>query len=77
MGGGSLLEVRLREGESIEELLGRFRRGVQRSGLLGEVRRRAHFVSRSERERMAARRSARKAARKARKIEERLRRSGR
>lgn len=55
-----MLEVRLRDGESLEELLGRFRKVVQRSGVLREVRTHAHFISKSEKARIAARKSARK-----------------
>ena len=55
-----MLEVRLREGENIEDLLGRFRKMVQRSGLLREVRAHARFISAGEKARAAARKAARR-----------------
>ena len=56
--------VALREGESGENLLNRFRASVARSGLLKEVKARRFFVSKSEKARIAARRSARRWRRK-------------
>lgn len=46
--GGSSATVVRGEHESFEALLGRFRRQVQRSGVLGEAKRRQHYVSDSE-----------------------------
>lgn len=37
--------VKLREGESIEEALRRFKRECERNGILKEIKRREHFVS--------------------------------
>ena len=56
--------VAVREGESGESLLNRFRSTVARSGLLKEAKERRFFVSKSEKARIAARRSARRAQRK-------------
>lgn len=58
------MQVSLREGESQESLLSRFQKGVQSSGILSEFRSRRHFISKAEKNRMAARKAARKAARR-------------
>lgn len=63
--------VELREGESQERLLSRFRRAMQRDGILREAKRRRHFIPKSEARRLArakALRRARKRADKARAI---------
>lgn len=52
--------VVLREGESAESLLTRFRAAVTRSGVLREVKGRRFFRSNSEKRRLAAKRSARR-----------------
>ncbi len=52
--------VTLREGESPEGLLGRFRSAVTRSGVLKQHKDRRFFRSKGERARLAARRSARR-----------------
>ena len=44
--------VELREGESQERLLTRFRQAVQRSGILREAKKRRHFISKSEMRRL-------------------------
>jgi len=44
--------VELREGESQERLLTRFRQAVQKSGILREAKKRRHFVSKSEMRRL-------------------------
>lgn len=57
--------IERREGETNEQFLARFRQMMQRSGILREVKRRRHFISRSEARRIAlakARRRARKQA---------------
>lgn len=59
-----LCQVDLREGESIENLLRRFRAAVQGSGVLREVKEREFFRSKGEKARIAARRGARRAARR-------------
>lgn len=37
--------VKLREGESVEEALRRFKRECERNGILREIKRREHYVS--------------------------------
>jgi len=37
--------VKLREGESVEEALRRFKRECERNGILKEIKRREHYVS--------------------------------
>jgi small subunit ribosomal protein S21 len=58
------MQVSLREGESQESLLSRFQKSVQNSGVLSEFRSRRHFISKTEKARIAARKAARKAARR-------------
>jgi len=58
------MEVISHEGESFEQLLRRFKTGVERSGILRDLKRKRFFrpksVVRREKERMAARRRNRK-----------------
>ena len=64
---GGMLQVELRDGESGEALLNRFTKMVQKDGILREVKARRHFISPSERERIAQRKAAaRRRRRKAR-----------
>ncbi len=63
------MQVSLREGESQESLLSRFQKRMQTSGILREFRARRHFISNSEKARIAARKAARKAARRKQKRE--------
>jgi small subunit ribosomal protein S21 len=56
--------VRLRPGESQEELLKRFRKDVAKSGTLKALRKKRWFVSKSEQRRQAKARAIRKARRK-------------
>ena len=65
---GSRLFVELREGESPEHLLTRFRQTMQRDGILREVKRRRHFVSKSEARRLARAKALRRARRRADKV---------
>lgn len=61
-----MVEVRLEEGDRIEWALKAFKRKVQRSGLLKDLRRRRHYVKPSEARQLkadAARRRARSARR--------------
>jgi ribosomal protein S21 len=53
--------VELREGESQERLLSRFRQAVQRDGILREARRKRHFVPKSEARRVAKAKALRRA----------------
>jgi len=61
--------VRLKSDESAESLIKRFRKKVQSSGILSEVRRRRFFVSRGEQRRLAQRKAERRARRRQRKQE--------
>ena len=70
------MQVYLQDGESQESLLSRFQKRVQTSGILREFRARRHFISNSEKARIAARKAARKAARR-RQIAERRNRERR
>lgn len=60
------MTVQLRQGESQDELLRRFRKQVANSGILGELRKRRWFVSRGEKRRMQRKRAIRKARQKRR-----------
>jgi ribosomal protein S21 len=57
--------VELREGESQERLLARFRQAVQRDGILREARQKRHFVSRSQARRLARAKAMRRARKRA------------
>jgi len=61
------LFVELREGETQERLLSRFRQTMQRDGILREAKRRRHFVSKSEARRMARAKAIRRARKRAQK----------
>jgi ribosomal protein S21 len=52
--------VDLRDGESGEHLLTRFRQAVQRDGVLREIKSRRHFIPRGERRRIAQAKAARR-----------------
>ncbi|MPZ23903.1 MAG: 30S ribosomal protein S21 [Dehalococcoidia bacterium] len=65
------MEVILRDGESQEGLLTRFKKGVERSGLMREMKSKRYFVSRSERERIATRNAIRREAKNRRRAESR------
>ena len=56
--------VKLRSGESQDQLLKRFRKKVVKSGVLGTVRRKRWFVSRNEQRRMEKKKAARRLKRK-------------
>lgn len=53
-------KVVLREGESQQQLLRRFRKKTIRSGVMSEVRKRRWFVSRSEQRRMDEKKAIRR-----------------
>lgn len=63
------MEVRVREGETFDQLLKRFKQGIERSGLLREYKRKQRFKPKSElrrdKERAAARRRRRSQRRRA------------
>jgi small subunit ribosomal protein S21 len=69
-GGSVLAKVVLREGETQQQLLRRFRKKVTRSGLMSEVRKRRWFVSRSEQRRMEEKKAIRRIRKRARKRQE-------
>jgi small subunit ribosomal protein S21 len=52
--------VTLRDGESPENLLRRFRKKVQRAGVLRDARRKRFFISKSEKRRIAERKAIRR-----------------
>ena len=56
--------VNLRNGESQDQLLKRFRKKVVKSGVLSTVRRKRWFVSRTEQRRMEKKKAARRSKRK-------------
>ncbi len=47
-----MTKIEIREGESIENALRRFRKNLQRSGILKEARRHEHYLKPSERRRL-------------------------
>ena len=59
-----LAVVNLRNGESQDQLLKRFRKKVVKSGVLSTVRRKRWFVSKSEQRRMEKKKAARRFKRK-------------
>ena len=59
-----LAVVRLRNGESQDQLLKRFRKKVVKSGVLSTVRRKRWFVSKSEQRRVEKKKAARRFKRK-------------
>ena len=60
----NLAVVNLRNGESQDSLLKRFRKKVVKSGVLSTVRRKRWFVSKSEQRRMERKKAARRFKRK-------------
>jgi len=62
------LIVERRDNESAERLLDRFKRVVQRSGILRDAKRKRHFISKSESRRLAKARSARRLRKNAAKV---------
>lgn len=55
-----MADVVLRDGESPEALLRRFRKKVQRAGVLRDARKKRWFMSKSEQRRIAKRKAIRK-----------------
>ena len=67
MGGESLAEVRLQEGESVDNALRRFKRKVQQDEIIKEVKRHSYYLKPGEKARLKqalARKRARKKLRK-------------
>ena len=69
-GGSILATVVLRDGESQQKLLQRFRKKVTRSGLMSEVRKRRWFVSKNEQRRMDEKKAIRRLKKRARKVQD-------
>jgi len=61
-----LTQVKLRDGESQDRLLRRFRKAVIRSRVLSEVRKRRWFVTKSEQRRMEKKKAIRRYKKRAR-----------
>lgn len=59
-----MANVMLRSGESQQDLLRRFRRKVNRAGILRDAKRKRFFVSKSEKRRIAKRKAVRRARRR-------------
>ena len=70
--GETMVEVRLKEGDRLEWAIKKFRREVQRAGILRDIRRRRFYVKPSEAKRLkaaAARRRRRRQAQRQRRTE--------
>jgi len=65
-----LTSVNLRNNESQDSLLKRFRKKVVRSGVLSTVRRKRWFVSKSEQRRMEKKKAIRRIKRRQYKVDE-------
>ena len=52
--------VKIREGETIEEALRRFKRECERNGILREIKRREHYISPSMKKKLKAQDARRK-----------------
>lgn len=61
-----MAKVKLRDGETQDKLLRRFRKVVIRSKVLSEVRKRRWFVSKSEKRRMEKKKAIRRHKKRAR-----------
>jgi small subunit ribosomal protein S21 len=69
-GGFVLPKVKLKDGESQQQLLRRFRKKVTRSGVMSEVRKRRWFVSKSEQRRMDEKKAIRRIRKRERRRQE-------
>ncbi len=70
------MQVIARDGETIEELLARFKRGMARSGILRDLKKRRFFVGPGEQRRMKEKEAARKLKRRKQKAADRRRQAG-
>jgi len=68
-------QVILREGESFDNLLKRFRKKMIRSRILSEVKKKRYYVSDSEKRHRALRKAVNRERKRQRKVERRLRRA--
>ena len=66
----SLTSVNLRNNESQDSLLKRFRKKVVRSGVLSTIRRKRWFISKSEQRRMEKKKAIRRIKRRQYKVDE-------
>jgi ribosomal protein S21 len=62
---GDAMQVEQEPGESFEAMLRRFGRTIIKSGILGEAKRKRHYLSKGEARRAKAKASARKKRRRA------------
>ncbi|MCL4534944.1 MAG: 30S ribosomal protein S21 [Bacteroidetes bacterium] len=67
------MHVIAQDGESVEQLLARFKRGMVRSGILKDLKKHRFFVGPGEQKRMKAKEAARKLKRRQRKFADRQR----
>jgi small subunit ribosomal protein S21 len=72
----NLAHVVLKDGESFNSLLKRFRKQVMRERILSDVRRKRYFVSKSEERNKALRKAIKRERRRQRKLRRKLRRWG-
>jgi len=70
------MQVIARDGEPIEELLSRFKRGMVRSGILRDLKKHRYFVGPGEQRRMKAKEAERKLKRRRQKAASRRRQGG-
>lgn len=66
-----MTKVERRQGESFEGMLKRFRKKVSRARIKSAVRRKRHFVSKSEQKRIARRKAAQRERKRQRKRRQR------
>lgn len=59
-----MTEIKISQGENIDEALRRFKRKCQRNGIISEIRRREHYEKPSEKRRKKAAQAARRKKRK-------------
>ncbi len=64
--GARLMHVELHDGESFDQLLRRFKNGMDKSGILREYKRKRYFKSNGELEREKAKAAARRRSRRRR-----------
>jgi small subunit ribosomal protein S21 len=69
-----LTQVVLREGESFDNMLKRFRKKVSRSRILSDVKKKRFYVSKSEQRHRALRKAISRERKRQRKLDRRLRR---
>jgi ribosomal protein S21 len=60
------MQVSRRDGESFEQLWRRFKVGMERSGILGDAKRKRYYLSKGEARRVKAQRAARRLLRRQR-----------